>query len=120
MPDSEPDPLARLGIEEFQGRLPGQPDKGFSIVGAAAKDGTVTIDAVVPPETEKVDLFVKGPGTWYTGQPKLVSRSETDATFSLSMKGIPDGADPSGKFDMLLVADDRGILQESVSIDLMN
>ena len=118
--ESEPDPLARLAISEFQSRLPEAPKKGFSVEGAAVGESEVTIRAVVPPDSKHVDLFVKGPDDWYNGQPELVSLSNGRATFSLSTRGIPEGADISKKFDMLLVSGEKGILAKSVSVDRPN
>ena len=119
-PESEPDPLARLAISEFRSRLPREPKNGFFVKRAVMGEAELTIHAVVPPDSKDVDLFVKGPDDWYNGQPELVSLSDGRATFRLSTRGIPEGAEISKKFDMLLVSGETGILAKSVSVERPN
>lgn len=114
-PDSKPDPLARIAIAEFQRKLPGPPRPDFSIL-SAKSDGEQLIIETAHPGFDPVDLFVKGPEDWFTGQPQLVSSSEKGAVFSLSLKGVPADADVSNMFDMLLVSGEEGILAKSVAV----
>ncbi len=118
-PGDKPDPLARIAIAEFQRRLPEQPQPGFAISSVTRMQDELIIKATVP-EAEPVDLFAEGPDDWFTGQPKLIAGDGTGATFSLSLNGVPEGAEVDGAFNLLLVAGQRGVLTRSVPVDRTN
>lgn len=114
-PGEMADPLARVAIAEFKGKLPQAQSDDFRITSVKRDGDGLMIDAIVP-ETGAVDLFAEAPADWFIGQPEASGRGRGTASFRLSLKGMPKGAEPDGALNLLLVSGQSGVLAENVAI----
>jgi len=114
-PGDKPDPLAKVVISEFKGRLPRTPTEDFAVSSVTQEADQLVIEIRSPP-TGRVDLFVSGPPEWFIGQPEPAGQADGSAKFRLSLKGVPAEASLDGAFDFLLVSGEQGVMAKAVPI----
>lgn len=84
-------PLARITIEQFLNRVPGEAERGRFDIEIAESDDAEIVLRVIAPNPDPVDLFVDPPPSWYIAQPRLLSRDRDISLFSLSLSGQSQG-----------------------------
>jgi DsbC/DsbD-like thiol-disulfide interchange protein len=103
--DAEADPLSAARIEEFQERVPQQPETGrFDIERVSVADDALTIDVRMP-DSSYSDLFAEPPAGWYIGQPAFLERVDGVSRYRLSVAGRPADSKLQGqRFRFVAVA----------------
>jgi DsbC/DsbD-like thiol-disulfide interchange protein len=109
-PASDPDNARDAAIvEEAKLALPGAPDAEFRADPQGFENGTLRVNAVVPPDAGEAALFVASQGEWMFSQSAQVAVADRHAVFDVAAISPADGVWPADGFLYVLVANGRAV-----------
>lgn len=109
-PASDPDNARDAAIvEEAKLALPGVPDVEFRAEVQGFENGTLRVNAVVPPDASDAMLFVASQGEWMFNQSGEAAVTDRHAVFDIAAMSPADGLWPADGFLYVLVANGRAV-----------